>query len=318
MTHKAVLVGLNHYPDPRNNLKGCVNDVLMMSNLLQQRGGFPDADNIRLLADERATTARIKSRLTWLVDGAKRGDVLVFHYSGHGAQVRDRNGDELKDHADETICPYDFDWDNPFTDDDLGKLLSGAPRGVNLTVILDSCHSGTGLKEFIGPNPATRPKFLVPPPDIQHRMGPAIRDLGFDRSVTMTEPTRPLKVRRFGQHAQERGAILIAGCRADQTSMDMPIDGDNHGALTYGLWSAVSSRPQITYQQAISAVRRFMVQHRLTQVPQLEGPESLLSGNMFSAAKASKKSAPGKATASPKAGAGKRRTVAASKASRRK
>lgn len=28
---KAFLVGINRYPDPRNNLKGCVNDVLLMA-----------------------------------------------------------------------------------------------------------------------------------------------------------------------------------------------------------------------------------------------------------------------------------------------
>jgi hypothetical protein len=120
-----------------------------------------------------------------------------------------------------------------------------------------------------------------------------IRDLGGERSVTMTEPARELRVRRFGQKAQERGAILISGCRSDQTSMDAVIDGDNHGALTYALWTAAKARPQITYTQAVTAARRFMKDHNLSQIPQLEGPEALLGGAMFSAPKATQRAAGG-------------------------
>ena len=98
---KALLVGLNHYPNPANNLKGCINDVLQTSRVLQQAYGFDDAREIRLLTDERATTAAIVERLKWLVAGSQPGDVLVFHYSGHGSQVRDRHGDELDDGLDE-------------------------------------------------------------------------------------------------------------------------------------------------------------------------------------------------------------------------
>jgi hypothetical protein len=123
MARRALLVGLNHYPDPANNLRGCVNDVLQVSSLLQRGFLFDASADIRLLTDERATTARIIERLRWLLRGAGPGDTLVFHYSGHGAQVRDRHGDELDDGLDEIICPYDLDWDDPFTDDDLHAIL---------------------------------------------------------------------------------------------------------------------------------------------------------------------------------------------------
>lgn len=47
---------------------------------------------------------------------------LYFIYSGHGAQVPDINGDET-DKLDEVICPYDFDWNNPLSDDVLREIL---------------------------------------------------------------------------------------------------------------------------------------------------------------------------------------------------
>ena len=43
----------------------------------------------------------------WLVRGAQPNDSLFFHYSGHGSQTYDSDGDEV-DGNDETICPVDY------------------------------------------------------------------------------------------------------------------------------------------------------------------------------------------------------------------
>ena len=145
---KALLVGINRYPDPSNELKGCVNDVRQMAETLKSRYGFPGDGNMRILTDARATTKAILDGLAWLTAGASPGDSLVFHYSGHGSQVPDKNGDETTDRLDEILCPYDLDWDHPLTDDDLAAACAGVPQGALLTVILDCCHSGTGLRDF--------------------------------------------------------------------------------------------------------------------------------------------------------------------------
>jgi hypothetical protein len=275
MSSKALLVGLNAYPDPANTLRGCINDVVQMSTLLQGGFGFDDVRQIRLLTNRRATTAAIKERLRWLLEGTSAGDVLVFHYSGHGAQVRDRNGDELEDGLDEMICPYDLDWDDPFTDDDLCDCLRGLARGVNLTVVLDCCHSGTGLREVA--DVRTRPvreKYLVPPPDIRHRANPVVEDLGPGKRYTMTKARTELRLRRFGERAAEAGATLLAACRSDQTSADAWIEGDFHGAFTYFLCvAAEQGRFHLTYGDLITHVRALLKANRFDQVPQLEGPQ---------------------------------------------
>jgi len=56
---KALLVGINRYPDPRNELQGCVNDVRQMADTLKTRYGFPGDGNMRILTDARATTKAI-------------------------------------------------------------------------------------------------------------------------------------------------------------------------------------------------------------------------------------------------------------------
>jgi hypothetical protein len=264
MARKALLVGLNRYPDPENTLKGCINDVRQVSDLLYSRFGFAADGSTRLLTDARATTAAIVDRLHWLLDGARAGDVLVFHYSGHGSQVPDRHGDEIDDGLDEIICPYDLDWDDPFTDDDLYAIVKDLPAGVNLTVVLDCCHSGTGLREAAVPESRARRRCLSAPPALSRRR------------------RADAAVRRFGSRAAQHGAILIAGCRSNQVSADAYIDGDYHGALTYFLCKAIAeAEGDLTYRDLIDRVRRALREHRFEQVPQLEGPAALLRGQVL-------------------------------------
>jgi len=167
---KALLVGLNRYkPELNADLKGCVNDVENIRTLIVNKFGF-DPENIRVIIDDRATRRAIINRLNWLINCSIAGDELLFHYSGHGSQVRDRNGDELDDKLDEILCPYDLDWNNPLTDDVLARRLKDLPKGVNFTMICDSCHSGTMTRSTRLGNPhGELARFIMPPFDIRAR-----------------------------------------------------------------------------------------------------------------------------------------------------
>jgi hypothetical protein len=263
MAKRALLVGINRYPDPENALRGCLNDVRQVDELLRVHFGFGGHGAVRLLTDSKATTGAIVSGLHWLVDDASPGDVLVFHYSGHGSQVPDRHGDEV-DGLDEIICPYDLDWDNPFTDDDLQDIVRGLPASVNLTVILDSCHAGTGLRELPAMGGAARTRWLDPPERLHTPLGDG------------------LATRRFGARAAECGAILIAGCRSDQSSADADIDGEYHGALTFFLCRAIDEMSYAaSYRAVVARTRRLLQVNGYEQVPQLEGPAALLQGEIL-------------------------------------
>lgn len=269
---RALLVGINHYRDPGNNLRGCVNDALTMARLLMDHAGFAP-DDIRLLCDERATTAAMRSRLAWLVADAAPGSVLLFHYSGHGAQVRDRDGDELEDHLDEILCPHDFDWDDPFTDDEIARVAATVPDEVNLTVVLDCCHSGTGAREFFKePAPGqARWRYLVPPPDIAWRAAAGVTFAAEAPYRTVNLTRRRAGVRRFGASITGDGVTLIAACRDDQTSADAWIENDHRGAMTWALWQALSRHDfSMSHVDLVRQAGRWLSAHRFDQVPQLE------------------------------------------------
>jgi len=295
MSRRALLVGINRYPDPAHALNGCVNDVQQVRALLRQHYAFGDAA-LTVLIDGRATTAGIRAGLRWLVEGARAGDVLVFHYSGHGSQVPDRDGDETADGLDEIICPYDLDWDDPIADDDLHAAVRELPEGATLTVVLDCCHSGTGLRE---PERSGRRERCMIAPGMR-----VSRDAFRSRTVADTagdletgmrkgarplvlpgagEPAAPVKVHRLGRRAAEAGAVLIAGCRADQSSADALIAGAYHGALTYFLCLALAEADyRVPYSRLVRRVRASLRARGFDQDPQLEGPAALLQSLAFS------------------------------------
>ena len=148
---RALLVGINNYPDPRwIPLQGAVNDVLLQKELLTHRFGFK-SDEIRLLTDEEATRDNILKALEeHLVKWAQPGDVVIFHFSGHGSQLADRDN-VFPDGQVSTIVPVDsilpagYPNKGGKVNDITGHtlwLLMQAINTENVTFILDSCHSG--------------------------------------------------------------------------------------------------------------------------------------------------------------------------------
>lgn len=174
---RALLVGINDYPDPSQRLEGCVNDVFTMSAMLQQCGFDPG--DIRTCLNDRATAEGVVSRLGWLLDDARDGDELVFYYSGHGARVPEYGAEGEPDHHTEVLVTHDFDWtpERWVSDDRLSLLYSQLPDDCRFAMILDCCHSG-GLHRHGG----AKARGITPPDDIRHR------ELKWDRETEMWVP----------------------------------------------------------------------------------------------------------------------------------
>jgi hypothetical protein len=251
---KALLVGINDYPGTFSDLMGCVNDVENMEDLLVSLFGFA-RESIVIITDRDATTINILKALEMLVHGAQPGDLLIFHYSGHGSQVPDRHGDE-PDRLDETICPVDFDWkENVIRDDDFSRIFDTLDPEVHLEVFLDSCHSGTGLKGLESPT-HTKPedyrqrRFLPMPVEIAPAPG----------TIKRYRPVKP-----------QRAQVLWAACKANQYAADAHLNGQYGGAFTTSLCLCVrQAGGKLTRSSLLKALRANLKKNRFDQVPQLE------------------------------------------------
>ncbi|GBG59015.1 hypothetical protein CBR_g24363 [Chara braunii] len=163
MVKRAVLVGCN-YANTNAALNGCINDVSIIYQILTERYGF-SADDITILIDSRnplPTGKNIKAALLRMVKSAVPGDVLFFHFSGHGVQVPSEDPKWIeKDGKDECIVPCDF---NLIVDHDLKTIINQVPQGARFTMISDCCHSGTMLDgenvEIEGPKEDKRPGLI--------------------------------------------------------------------------------------------------------------------------------------------------------------
>jgi hypothetical protein len=275
MKKQALLVGINDYKGI-NDLQGCLNDVTNVRNILKTFFGLSNSD-IRLLTDSRATKENILSRLDKMVKSAKNGDYLIFHFSGHGSQIRDRDGDELADHMDELICPYDMNWDDGFiTDDMFREILQQLKKGVMMEILLDSCHSGTGTRDVI---PCTSPgrdsaelikyRYMNPPVDIECRY------LGDEETLKPAKSFRTDKEITLNH-------ILWAGCKANQTSADAQIDGHYNGAFSFYFCKHIrESGGNISRADLHTRIKNSLKYNRYDQVPQLECKEALKAGTIF-------------------------------------
>jgi metacaspase-1 len=275
---KAFLVGVNRYVTlPNNCLNGCVNDVTNMRDILIKYFEFLP-ENIRVVIDDRATKANIVSRLAWLLQNNNPGDQLLFHYSGHGSQVRDRDGDELADGLDEIICPTDIVFDNTdsfITDDEFRAMFSNVQQGVNLEVLLDCCHSGTGTRELqaidlLPKELQYKARYLAPPLDI------LLRDSG-------GLPVKPMLKNIAGNgEANPTTHTLFSGCMSNQTSADAYINGSYNGAFTFYLCKHIrETQGTITRQELIRRLNESLSFNGYSQQAQLECSEEKQTNNFL-------------------------------------
>ncbi|XVF67222.1 hypothetical protein PTKIN_Ptkin10aG0102900 [Pterospermum kingtungense] len=263
---RAVLCGITYNNWKQYKLKGTVNDVRNMRDLLITRFGYP-REYIRVLTEEETdqryipTRKNIEDSLRWLVNDCRSGDSLVFFYSGHGLRQPDFNNDE-DDGFDETICPIDFRQAGMILDNDLNSLIvRPLKHGVTLHAIVDACHSGTIL-------------------DLTH--------VYYSREKKWKDSSPP-----SGANKRTNGglAISISACLDSQAAADTSaFTGKMNGALTYLLAELLKKFPGPTYGDlfdlihesfdkvnqgclANSTILRRIFDYRLLQTPLLSSSD---------------------------------------------
>ncbi len=164
----AVIVAVSNYaPATGWNMLNSENDIPLIREALK-RQGFKEA-NIRIIRDKEATKQGILLAMQQqFITKAKAGDICVFHFSGHGQQVMDNNGDEA-DGYDEALVTYDSPMEyeggveKHLRDDEFGFKLEEVRKHLgsngNLLVVIDACHSGTSTRSGLGTYRGTTTKY---------------------------------------------------------------------------------------------------------------------------------------------------------------
>ncbi|HEY9848564.1 MAG TPA: caspase family protein [Leptolyngbyaceae cyanobacterium] len=220
----ALLVGINAYTD--QPLQGCVTDVNLQKQLLIGRFGFNPKD-ILIVTDQQATRQGILTAFEeHLIKQAKPGDVAVFHFSGHGSRVKDPDRDR-PDGLNSTFVPIDYAQatENGRVQDIMGHtlfLLMSAIQTENLTVVLDSCHSGGG----------TRGNLRVRARSSGEDLQPVLSEIEYQRqwlSKLNLSPQDFIDKRRAGIAK----GVVIASTQRNQLAADAPFSDFFAGAFTY-------------------------------------------------------------------------------------
>ena len=279
---KALLIGINYYGQ-RGALRGCINDVKNMSTYLNQNFGYAREDMVILTDDQQNEMSQPKKRnilraMHWLVKDAQPNDSLFFHYSGHGGQTPDLDGDE-EDGYDEVIYPVDFRTEGHIVDDEMHRIMvKPLQPGVRLTAIFDSCHSGSALDlPYIYST-----QGVLKEPNLAKEAGQGLLsivssyargDLGGMASTAMGL----FKKATTGNSQYERSkqtktspadVIMWSGSKDEQTSQDAVISGEATGAMSWAFVTSLKKNPHQSYVQLLNSIRDEL-STKYSQKPQL-------------------------------------------------
>ncbi len=236
--------------------------------------GFQE-DNIIYLKDEQATKTGMMNAFNELLEKVSEGDEVVIHYSGHGHQIFDDNGDEI-DGLDECLVCYDapmkmengYTGDKHFRDDEMGvvveKFRVKLGKDGHLLLFLDSCHSGTGTRgaaKVRGGAPALVPEGWHAPsgaPKVDGKIG---------MGMGATASRGAVDVNNLAKY------VVFSGASANELNYETFDDeGNSVGSLSYCLYKSFSQMKQgDTYRQVFARIMAEMAAKAPFQNPAIEG-----------------------------------------------
>jgi metacaspase-1 len=243
-----------------------VNDTSYILPALRKQG-FENS-NIQLILDEEGTIENIRLALNELLSKIEKKDIVFIHFSAHGAQIEDDNGDEL-DGLDEAIVTYnaisprfstDFknDSKNYLRDDELGQFITRirqkAGEKGDVLVIMDNCHSGSGTRN-VGITRGGEAPLISKPINYAKQQR--------DENISFEAPKSEAKMAT---------QVIISASRADQLNTEIRINGKGVGSLSYAVGKAMMNMElNTTYSGFFSKVQSEMAILVPKQHPVIEG-----------------------------------------------
>jgi hypothetical protein len=248
----ALLIGIDHYKPNRfyRSLKGAVRDINLVETFLKEGTLKVPAERIRkLIAPNSEDTVGLEARSGQNQDPtyenivnafkditkiAQPGEQVYIHYAGHGGRattvyphLKQGSGEQ----NDEGLVPMDIGdtaEGRYLRDVEMTTLLKRmTDKGLIVTVILDSCHSGGATRGDAEIRSSGQTDTLT-------RADESLVATREELERNWLEETRDQSIGAAGL-PQARKYVLLAACRPNEYAYEYAVNGgtEKHGALTY-------------------------------------------------------------------------------------
>ena len=139
----AIIIGISNYMDENiKDLKFAHKDAKIFADYLTSKaGGSVPSDHIKLLTEDRATSASIYAAIDETFQKVTANDLVYFYFSGHG----DVEGGLYKLGF---LLAYNTPFKNYYTNavriEDINRMANtmSVEKNVSVILITDACHSG--------------------------------------------------------------------------------------------------------------------------------------------------------------------------------
>jgi hypothetical protein len=289
----VLLIGIDFYFPGRladgtyyPSLRGCVRDVSHVEEFLKS-AGVPGEHFMKLTAtntriagqkeppeppEQWPTYKNMIAAFEGLIATARSGDRVYLHYAGHGGRaetiVPEKKG---VNGIDEALVPTNIHDPGAryLRDVELAVLFRRlAEKGLRLSVVLDSCHSG-GAVRGVG-DVAVRGLGTV-----DRTSRPLESLVASPEQLTETWPGGDVRTVTGGGGwlPEPEGYVLLAACRPTESAYEFAFDGkERNGAVTYWLLNTLRAHGTgLTFKTLHDRVVAKVHTQFAQQTPQLQG-----------------------------------------------
>ena len=269
----ALLVGIN-YKGTNYELNGCINDVTNMSEFLKTVLKYDKITEITDDTDIKPTRENIISNLIKMVKNSKRGDRLLFLYSGHGSLMKDQNGDEIGGY-DSCLCPIDTLENGKYIKDDeiRNNIVNKIPAGVHMTFIFDCCNSGTGCDLTYTLNDKSDANSVEHNEYNNSIMNMSETEMSLVKKICKIKMNNVQSISKNSKYKNAVGNVcMLSGCLDSETAADAYENGKYGGALCISLLEILKEMgPMITNGELLMRLRALIKEKQYSQKVQLMG-----------------------------------------------
>jgi len=293
-TIHVLLIGIDYYKPNRlyKSLKGAVRDINLVEAFLEKTLKIqpesiyklisPSEEDAALLEarsaqDQKPTYENIVNTFNEITKKAAPGEQVYIHYSGHGGRATSIYlfKQELND---EGIVPMDIgdtEEGRYLRDVEMTTLLKRmTDKGLIVTMVLDSCHSGGATRGDAEIRSAGQT-------DIAQRSSKSLVAEPEELEQNWLDLTRNRAIGAAGL-PEAREYVLLAACRPNEYAYEYAVNGgtERNGALTYWmidtLTSVATSGQPLTYKLLHDRVNAQIQSKFPQQIPMILGESDRL------------------------------------------